>query len=842
MGFDLSFLKRYFKIFYSLIVGFVAVTVLFFVLLYFSRLGTFKGEVYDLQNDFISIFMKDFEESIKNGVPGKTFYEKYSSAHLKYIENVIVVEPNGEAFFTANPEKKYHFIGVERSGTLVLEGVILRDNLISERTASTGMSLYVLTSENFAKSITFETWIKEQRIHFSISILVPLIIMLLLIMVEDRIIKEFEGKFNSTFELARSHEAAKDELYSGLFFQNRSIMLLINPDSGLVVKGNESAKRYYGYNFAEETVHISQINTMPSNVLYDVMEGAIGMHKNYFQFQHRLKNGQVRDVEVYSGPVMIEGQKLLCSIVHDITDKIKAEHQLLVQKQEMEHSLQAKSQILATISHEIKTPITGILQNIQEISGQIKDPIVLNQLDFLKYNVDSLNRLVFDLLDYARLEAGGIRLYSTPFDLLDCLDGTLKLFKPVAKEKRIRMALEAEGLGQSKFIGDRFRITQILNNLVSNSLKYTHDGMVTIKVLSELIDRVSLVTIEVIDTGIGMNTEVISQIFNPYYTTDQTGEYKGTGLGLSICRMIVEAMDGTLDIESEPNQGTKITLVLELENDEATELGLMDRSLSINYGPSAIQKSKFKVLLVDDDAMNLIYLEKLLKNISEVNIDIETAYNGDEALNIMAQSQFTHVFSDYQLPDTDGLSLFKQIKSRKAPEELPILLLMSADSVNHQSGADEFLLKPIDVESIKPYFSKKEKRKELLENFDEVIRGHQYLGYEEWMSLNAQMQVEELDGILKIFSRSLNEKLQLLPKFYEPQEKEKILRILHAIKGSTSYFRSDKFLAKLTELDETLKVAEESLARQCYLEFLSELKCFVTEADYIAKQFSAQQG
>lgn len=842
MGFELSFLKRYFKIFYSLIIGFVAITVLFFALLYFSRLESFKGEIYDLQNDFINIFMKDYEASIKEGNLDDSFYEKYSSAHLKYIENVIVVEPSGEAFFTANPAKKYQFIGIERSGTLVLEGVTLRDNLISQRTTSTGMSLYVLTSDSFAKTTTFETWIKEQRLHFSISILVPLIVMLLLIMIEDRIIRELEGKFNSTFELARSHEVAKDELYSGLFFQNRSIMLLINPESGLVVKGNESAKRYYGFNFAEETVHISQINTMPTNILYDVMEGAIGMQKNYFQFQHRLKNGQIRDVEVYSGPVIIEGEKLLCSIVHDITDKIKAEHQLLVQKQEMESSLQAKSQILATISHEIKTPITGILQNIQEISEQVQDAMVLNQLDFLKYNVDSLNRLVFDLLDYTRIEAGGIRLYSTPFDLTDCLEGTLKLFRPVAREKRIRIALEAEGLTRSKFIGDRFRITQILNNLVSNSLKYTHDGTVTLSVQSELFDKVSLVTIEVIDTGIGMSAEVIKQIFNPYYTTDHTGEYKGTGLGLSICKMIVEAMDGTLDIESEPNQGTKITLVLELENDEATELGLMDQSFSVNYASPSVQKSKFKVLLVDDDAMNLIYLEKLLKNISEVNIAIETAYNGDEALKALTQGQFSHVFSDYQLPDTDGLSLFKQIRAIHTTAAVPIMLLMSADQVSPTSEADGFLLKPIAIESLKSYFIKRVLKTASSEDFREVIDKHKYLGLEEWSLLSAQMPSEDLEGILKIFSRSLNEKLQLLPKDYETQDREKILRILHAIKGSISYFRSDKFLAQLIELDACLKTAEESACRQRYLDFLSELKCFVAEADYIAKQFAVQKG
>lgn len=837
MGFDLSFLKRYFKFFYWMIIGFVGVTILFFAVLYWSRLGSFKEEIFDLQQDFISIFMKDYEASLKVGKPDQSFYLKYSSAHLNYIENAIVVEPNGKAFFTANPEKKYQFIGVQRRGTVLLEGITLRENLLSQRTASDGLSLYVLTGENFVQSKTFETWIKEQRVHVSVSILVPLIIMLLLMMIEDKIIKELEGKLNAAFELAKSHEAAKDELYSGLFYQNRCIMLLINPETGLVVKGNESAKRYYGYSFAEESVHISQINTLPSPVLQDVMEGAMGMEKNYFMFQHRLKNGQIRDVEVYSGPVIIDGQKLLCSIVHDITDKIKAEQQLLSQKQEMEQSLQAKSQILATISHEIKTPITGILHNIQELGDQTRDPLVLNQLDFLKYNVDSLNRLVFDLLDYARLEVGSIRLYSTPFDLSDCLEGTLKLFKPVAKERRIRMGIETEGLLKTKYVGDRFRITQILNNLVSNSLKYTSDGTVTIKASSEVLDKLSLVTIEVIDTGIGMSVEVISQIFSPYYTTDQTGEYKGTGLGLAICRMIVEAMDGTLEIESEPQRGTKITLILELENDEATELSLMDQGFGKPYLAPAQNKAAFRVLLVDDDAMNLIYLEKLLKNISDTPIEVETAYNGLEALEQLSRGSFSHVFSDYQLPDTNGMSLFEKLKNQGSKDQKPLCLLMSADTVAIESYVDGFLLKPIELEHLKPFFRISTENQSVREGFMERLESHQYLGHDAWINLNGQLQIEDLEGMLSIFSRSLSERLKLLPKTYQVEDKEKILRILHAIKGSISYFRSEAFLSKLVDLERLLTTGELAQVADAYGFFLKELAVFVTEADFIAKQF-----
>lgn len=841
MGFDLSFLKRYFKIFYGLILGFVAITVFFFIVLYWNRLSTFKDEVYDLQSDFISIFTKDFD-SVKKDQLTKEFYEKYSSAHLKFIENVIIVNTDGSAFFTANSEKSYQFIGMERKGTIMMEGVTLRNNLVSQRTMKSGLSIYVLTSEDFVRSTAFDKWLQEQRLHFSLSVLVPLLIMLLLMMIEDKIIKEIEGKLNSAFELARSHEAAKDELYSGLFFQNRSIMLLINPESGLVVKGNESAKRYYGYNFAEEIIHISQINTMPANVLKDVMEGAIVMHKNYFQFQHRLKNGQIRDVEVYSGPVMIDGEKLLCSIVHDITDKIKAEHQLLVQKQEMQQSLQSKSQILATISHEIKTPITGILQNIQELGTSLKDATVLRQLDFLKYNVDSLNRLVFDLLDYARLDAGGIRLYSTPFDIVDCLEDTMRLFRPIAKEKRIRMALEIEGLQKTKYIGDRFRITQILNNLVSNSLKYTHDGMVTLRANSETFDKVSLLTIEVMDTGIGMSEEVIAQIFNPYYTTDETGEHKGTGLGLGICRMIVQAMDGTLDIASTPEQGTNITLVLELENDEASELSIIDLqgAYQLDRQERKLTKGMYHVLLVDDDAMNLIFLEKLLKNISETNISTETAYNGDEALKMLQQTRFSHVLSDYQLPDTDGIRLFSDIKAQCQNQPCPTLVLMSADTVDVEMNGDGFLLKPIELSKLKTYFETVVATETSVDLSDK-LRSHVYLGYKEWAALNDQMQTNELDDVLKIFARSLTEKMKLLPKELSEDDRDKILKILHAIKGSISYFRSDSFLMKLIDVENAIKEGVEESSINLYSAFLIELRQFVAEADYFTKHFIQKQ-
>lgn len=837
MDLDLSFLKRYFKGFYNVVIIFVAITVLFFILSFFSRLKAVEGYVYDFHQEVLTFIEQDLKAGNLANSDEYSFYQKYNSAHLKFVDNIIVVKSNNQAFFSGNADKTYAYKGVGKNGDVTLGNVVLKDNLVTSRRLTNGTEILVLTTKSFVQNFTFSEWIGERRIQFTVSILVPIMIMVFLMLIEDKVIKELQGKFYQYFELIKDQESEMDALYAGLFYQNSSIMLLINPETGKVINGNESAIKYYGYQFIEENISIDQINTMPQDVINDLMQEAMVEKRNYFNFQHRLKNGMIRDVEVYAGSVRIKGETVLCSIIHDVTDKIRAEQELLNKKVEMENSIREKSEILATISHEIKTPIAGVIHNIQDLTLKVKDPETLKQLQFLKLNIDSLNRLVFDLLDYSRIDAGGFKMYSTQFNLAEVLEGSVQLFKPVANEKKIKLDLDLKNLQKKRFVGDAFRIGQIVNNLISNSIKYTHDGKISIKASDELMDHQSLVTVVVEDTGIGMKPEVVQQIFKRFFTTDKTGVFTGTGLGLTICRLIVEAMDGTLEVDSVEGHGTKITLTLELDNDEGADVSLLNTASPLDASglESIADEKPVSILLVDDDPMNLLFLEKMIKASAKRTLEIVTAFNAKEGIELAKNRAFDFIFCDYQLPDQLGTQFFTGVREIREEGYKGKMILMSADEVKEISPSDEFWLKPIELAKVARLFENvKAKQESVLSLRD--LENHVYLRWPEWNSLMELMEQQESEGIMRIFIKALDEKWNVLPKECsdDSDQMDRTLRILHAIKGSTSYFKSEKFLKVIYELEGVLKSSGQMEDKViAYKAFLEGFRIFIEEAKTI---------
>lgn len=865
MEMDLTFLRRFFKGFYNVIIVFVAVTIAFFLLSYYSHVKTIKTYVYDLHQEVITLIAQDLKHVNYHVDDPYSFYQKYNTADMKLINSILVIGSDGAAFFTANAEKRFAYQGIEKNGDIRLGNLVLADNLVSTKRLEDGTELMILTSQPMIRAFVFDEWIAESRVQFSLSILVPIIILVLLMLIEDKLIKDLQNKFMSYFDAIEGKDQEREELYRGLYFKNRCVMLLIDPKTGQVIDGNESAMTYYGYKFKEEYVKISDINTMPQEELEKIMEDALEKRRNYFNFQHRLSNGMVRDVEVYSGPVIMEGRPLLCSIVHDVTDKMRAEQILLNQQLEMERSIHEKSEVLATISHEIKTPIAGIIHNINDLASKIKDSDQQTQLQFLKLNINNLNRLVFDLLDYSRIETGGLKFYSTQFDLMEVLDASLQLFKPLALEKHIQMSFDLAGLKRHRFVGDAFRIGQIVNNLISNSIKFTHDGSIRITAWDEAMDHQSLVTIVVEDTGIGMKPEVVEQIFKRFYTTDTSGEMGGTGLGLAICRHIVEAMDGTLEVNSEPGVGTQMTLILELDNDDGADMSLFslgDRvggfaGISVMEGGEShsakteqqkgLELSAIHVLIVDDDPMSTLFVEKMLKQVNFLEVKVDNAYNGKEALEMLAVKPYQCIFCDQQLPDLLGTQLIIAAKKLLSDPDSLKTVLMSADYIDaHAVQADMFLLKPIDQHGIEQalttLFGQRGSDAGPYSNGSGLRASHhKYIGYAEIEELAAFVGDEEVGAICRIFVSAIEEKMALLPEMLEPARVPEVLRVIHGIKGSISYIKSEPFIQELVETETTLLSSGDfEIMKQRYQQFYVEFGKFIEEAS-LMEQFVAAQ-
>lgn len=299
-----------------------------------------------------------------------------------------------------------------------------------------------------------------------------------------------DKKIGLTFEdITKQQNAEKavresEEQFRALFEDNHSVMFIIAPETGSILNANKAAEKFYGINREVlVTKHIQEFNALSQGELYELMNEATAEKKNHFIFKHKISNGDIRDVEVFSGPFKFKGKTRLISIVHDITARLKNEKDLSEAKEAAVLANKAKDEFLANISHEIRTPLNGVMGMLQlmQCSQQNEHK---NNIDIALQSSKNLLRVLDDILDLSKIEAGTLTLYKDPFLLQGLLDECLNLFKYQAEEKNINLACSILSDAEGNYIGDEGRIRQILFNLLGNALKFTESGSVKLLVHS----------------------------------------------------------------------------------------------------------------------------------------------------------------------------------------------------------------------------------------------------------------------------------------------------------------------------------------------------------------------
>lgn len=354
--------------------------------------------------------------------------------------------------------------------------------------------------------------------------------------------------------------------FRSLFEEHDAVFLLIEPQSGAIVDANQSAADYYGYSRQElRRLLITDINRLdPAEVQRLRLKAAQKMQK-YFEMPHRLKDGRERIVEVYSSPVLINGQQQLFSIVHDITDKKEAELELVTARNAAEAANRAKSEFLANMSHEIRTPLNGLLGMVQLMGFT---PLNEEQKEYLQ-NMEicsgTLLSLISDILDLSRIEADRLALEQEEFPLALTIRESLALHAATALQKQLELLADLPADLPQNVIGDPLRFRQILLNLIGNAIKFTEKGRVEVRarVITQEDGRPWL-RVDVEDSGIGISAEQQQQIFAPFAQADGsiTRKYGGSGLGLAICRRLTELMGGRISVVSQLGKGSCFTVEL----------------------------------------------------------------------------------------------------------------------------------------------------------------------------------------------------------------------------------------------------------------------------------------
>ena len=380
-------------------------------------------------------------------------------------------------------------------------------------------------------------------------------------------------------------------------------------------------------------------------------------------------------------------------VAEDITESRALAQGLAEARNQAEAASQAKSAFLASMSHEIRTPLNGVLG----LARLLQDPELpraqrQEYLRLLAESAEGLSGIVSDVLDLTKIEAGRLQVERVPFDLAGLVDSAFGAFATLGRERGLAMRCELDPALPLRVLGDPVRLRQILSNYLSNALKFTQRGTITLRVSA---GATPLVRLAVQDTGIGVPPALRDQLFQPFVQADgsTTRRFGGTGLGLSICRQLAELMDGRVGVDSDGQTGSCFWLEL---------------PLPAVTGPAARQPAPvpaqalagLRVLVAEDNAVNMLIIGALLRRLG---VEVIEAENGDRAIALAREhaGRLHAVLMDLHMPVRDGLSAARELRADPRTHALPVIALSAAvleieREQAQAAGMRDFIAKPVD--------------------------------------------------------------------------------------------------------------------------------------------------
>ncbi|SMD39109.1 Signal transduction histidine kinase [Reichenbachiella faecimaris] len=552
----------------------------------------------------------------------------------------------------------------------------------------------------------------------------------------------------------------------------------------------------------------------------------------------------------------------LLELSEDIKYK-KKESELIIEelnkeKQKAEMATKAKAEFLSMISHEIRTPLNAIIGIGHILMHESPRTDQLTYIQNLRWSGDNLLAIINNVLDFNKIEAGKVNFESTPFNVISTISGVLESMRMKANEQNCKLIKSIDENLPEFLVGDPTRFIQILNNLVSNAVKFTMNGTVRVDAQFQTIDeKVIALEISVSDSGIGISEDKIKQIFEQFNQADSkiNRKFGGTGLGLTITKQLIELQGGKINVESEPSVGSnfKITIPFELPNEMVIKESHRGNT---NYLDLSLKGSK--ILIVEDIAVNRLVVEKFL---TEWEVITAYAENGMEAINSIISEQFDLVLMDLQMPVMDGFIATSEIRKlpRNKYRNLPIVALTAASisevsSEVFDSGMNDIVSKPINPAElyktiskyVKPSTKKNSNIKEMKDVRGSRISDHSldlkfdYMrnlakGDMQFLKKVLSMSVKAFQNFITEYSSSLmnddlNELSNIRHKIYASINNFEIIRLMDLMQESKKLFVSHN----KKQLSNEVKFEHMRQVEQTTIEIIEEIEAEILNIDLIA--------
>ena len=399
----------------------------------------------------------------------------------------------------------------------------------------------------------------------------------------------------------------------------------------------------------------------------------------------------------------------------DLTKRMKFINDLNEAKQNADKANASKSAFLASMSHEIRTPLNAVLGMDEMIMREDDIGIIHSHAASIMDAGKSLLAIIDDILDFTKIESGMMRIIPADYNVNEEARELYSIVSFRAKKKGLALSFDLDPNIPRVLHGDDIRIRQILINIINNAVKYTNTGWVKVSLKAEIIDEANMTLVGIVeDTGIGIKKEDISKLFDKFQRLDENINHKveGTGLGLSIVYNLLQMMDGTIDVQSVYQRGSKFTIRIPQRIVDISPVGNIDLSYSNAKSSYTVSFTapNGKILVVDDNQINLTIVKGLLK---KTQLQIHMASSGRECLDMVQKTCYDLILLDHMMPEMDGLEVISRLKTmnNNMSKDTPVIALTANAIVGAReqylnAGFSDYLSKPIDYNDLEAVIRK----------------------------------------------------------------------------------------------------------------------------------------
>lgn len=504
-------------------------------------------------------------------------------------------------------------------------------------------------------------------------------------------------------------------------------------------------------------------------------------------------------------------------IIRDLNINQKYRQQLERLNSEKEDLLRSKTMLLATVTHDIQTPLGSVIGFSDLLKNTPVTPKQLQYLDNIRHSSHYILKLVNDLIDFSKLENNKIKIEAINFNFKDLIENTCQPLVPNAANKGIQLRWDVPEELDALYISDPYRIKQVLTNLVTNAIKFTQEGSVSVSVSKDA----DWISIAVTDTGIGIPKNKQKAVFKEFTQAHSGIEKKfgGTGLGLTIAKRIMELLGGSISLESKEHTGS--TFTVKIPNVKAPDQNR--HSVSDNQEKKYDYLENKQLLIVDDDPMQLKLMEEIFANYP---VSVTTTTDASKVVALLKQNHFDLVLSDIQMPKMDGFELVEKIKQDTSIREIPVIALTGKRDLIQEDfirkGFTTFHPKPIQLDKLLQQLQAIFEGNTQVEiKYDTAVESTEKLY--DLSSLNQFTQNDKtaLNNIIKVFIKSSTENMEALNTAAQNNDWDAVAQLAHRLIPMLKQMEAYAIVDRLIPLEDKtldLKAAD----RTVYLKTLTD--------------------